>query len=96
MNKKMIFATLGKITVSEAGLMVLPLIVSLIYREWTVALSFLAAITKAYLPHFSVSGYSRGFFTSANVPPTAPIHSNTHKIMVTIFFTAFCLRGYIA
>ena len=54
MNKKMIFATLGKITVSEAGLMLLPLLVSLIYREWTVALSFLAAIALALVVGFSL------------------------------------------
>ena len=54
MNKKMIFATLGKITVSEAGLMVLPLTVSLIYREWTVALSFLAAIVLALAVGFAL------------------------------------------
>lgn len=54
MNKKMIFATLGKITVSEAGLMLLPLLVSLIYREWTVALSFLAAIALALVAGFSL------------------------------------------
>ena len=50
----MIFATLGKITVSEAGLMLLPLLVSLIYREWTVALSFLAAIALALVVGFSL------------------------------------------
>ena len=54
MNKKMIFATLGKITVSEAGLMLLPLLVSLVYREWTVALSFLAAIALALVVGFSL------------------------------------------
>ena len=54
MNKKMIFATLGKITVSEAGLMLLPLLVSLIYREWTASLSFLAAIALALVVGFSL------------------------------------------
>ncbi len=47
MNKKMIFATLGQITLSEAALMSLPLLVALIYGEWRVALSFLAAIILA-------------------------------------------------
>lgn len=49
MNKKMIFATLGKLTISEAALMLIPLTVSLLYGEWSVALSFLisALITLA-------------------------------------------------
>lgn len=40
MNKKMIFSTLGQLTLSEGGMMLLPLIAALIYGEWHVALSF--------------------------------------------------------
>ena len=47
MNKKMVFSIIGQITLAEAGFMVLPLIVSLIYSEFIVALSFLAAIAIA-------------------------------------------------
>lgn len=44
MNKKMVFSTLGQLTLSEAALMTLPLIVALIYGEIKVAASFLIAI----------------------------------------------------
>ena len=47
MNRKMIFAILGQITLSEAALMSLPLLVALIYGEWRVAISFLVAIALA-------------------------------------------------
>ena len=49
MNKKMIFATLGQLTLSEAALMILPLIVALIYGEIKVAASFLVAIGIALI-----------------------------------------------
>ena len=52
MNKRMIFSTLGKLTLSEALLMVLPLIVSLIYGEFKVALSFLITIAIAFVIGF--------------------------------------------
>jgi trk system potassium uptake protein TrkH len=54
MNKKMVFSTLGKLTVSEAVLMVFPLIVALIYRETKVALSFLIAIVIALAVGFTM------------------------------------------
>ncbi len=54
MNKKMVFSTLGKLTVSEAVLMVFPLIVALIYRETKVALSFLIAIVVALVVGFTM------------------------------------------
>ena len=44
MNTKMIFSTLGKLTVFEAVLMIFPLIVALVYSEWLSALAFLIAI----------------------------------------------------
>lgn len=44
MNKRMIFTTLGKLTVCEAVLMIFPLIVALVYSEWLSALAFLIAI----------------------------------------------------
>ena len=44
MNRKMVFFTLGQLLLIEAALMVLPLIVSLIYRETTV---FVFLITLA-------------------------------------------------
>lgn len=47
MNKRMVFSTLGKLTISEAILMTLPLIVALIYGEFQVALSFLISIAVA-------------------------------------------------
>ena len=52
MNRRMIFSTLGKLTLSEALLMVLPLIVSLIYGEFKVALSFLITIAIAFVIGF--------------------------------------------
>ena len=44
MNKKMIFSTLGKLTISEAILMIFPLIVALIYEERQSAIAFLISI----------------------------------------------------
>ncbi len=40
MNKKMVFSTLGQLTLSEAALMLLPLIVALIYGEIRTVLAF--------------------------------------------------------
>ena len=54
MNKKMVFSTLGKLTVSEAVLMIFPLIVALIYRETKVAISFLIAIGIALVVGFTM------------------------------------------
>ena len=47
MNRKMIFSTLGKLTLSEAVLMIFPLIVSLIYGELLTALAFIISIAIA-------------------------------------------------
>ena len=47
MNKKMIFSTLGKLLILEAALMLLPLLISLIYSEGMVAVSFLIGIAIA-------------------------------------------------
>lgn len=47
MNKKMVFSILGQLTLIEAGLMAFPLLVSLIYGEISVAISFLITIAIA-------------------------------------------------
>lgn len=44
MNKKMIFSTLGKLLIAESALMLLPLIVSICYKESKVSISFLITI----------------------------------------------------
>lgn len=44
MNKKMIFSTLGKLLIAESALMLLPLIVSICYKESRVSISFLITI----------------------------------------------------
>lgn len=49
MNRRMIFSTLGKLTLTEAVLMIFPLIVSLFYGEIKVAVSFLVAIGIALI-----------------------------------------------
>ena len=49
MNKRMVLSTLGQLTLSEAALMILPLIVSIIYGEDNVALSFLITIGIALI-----------------------------------------------
>ncbi len=49
MNRKMVFCTLGQLTLSEALLMVLPLIASLIYGEIHVAAAFAISIGVAAL-----------------------------------------------
>ena len=49
MNRKMVFSTLGKLTLSEAVLMLFPLIVALIYGEIKVAASFLVSIGIALI-----------------------------------------------
>lgn len=47
MNKRMVFTTLGKLTVSEAALMILPLIVAGIYGETRAAMAFGISIAVA-------------------------------------------------
>ena len=54
MNKRMIFSTLGKLTIFEAILLLLPLIVSLVYGEFLSALAFLIAIGIAVAVGFSL------------------------------------------
>lgn len=49
MNRKMVFSTLGQLTLSEAALMIAPLIVTLIYGEFKVMASFLVAIGIALI-----------------------------------------------
>lgn len=50
MNKKMVFSTLGQLTLSEALMMLLPLAVALIYGEISVAVSFgVTAVIAALL-----------------------------------------------
>ena len=49
MNKKMIFSTLGQLTLSEAVLMILPFIVALLYGEIRTAASFLISIGIALI-----------------------------------------------
>ena len=47
MNNKMIFSTLGKLLILEAALMLLPLLVSLLFGEGIVAVSFVIGIAIA-------------------------------------------------
>lgn len=47
MNKKMVFSTLGQMTLSEALMMILPLVTALIYSETRTAIAFLIAIVIA-------------------------------------------------
>lgn len=54
MNKKMIFSTLGKLIVSEAVLMIFPLITALIYGESRTAIAFVIAIGIALAVGFSL------------------------------------------
>ncbi len=54
MNKKMIFSTLGKLTISEAVLMIFPLIVSFIYNELLTALAFTITIGIALVVGFAL------------------------------------------
>lgn len=44
MNRKMVFSTLGQLTLSEAVLLIFPFITALIYRETKVAISFAITI----------------------------------------------------
>lgn len=52
MNRKMIFSTLGKLIFSEAILLLLPLIISLIYKETNSTLAFLLTIALALFVGF--------------------------------------------
>ncbi|MBO5019629.1 MAG: TrkH family potassium uptake protein, partial [Clostridia bacterium] len=49
MNRRMIVNTLGRMCQLSAALMVLPLIVALLYREYKQALCFLIAISVAFV-----------------------------------------------
>ncbi len=49
MNYRVVFNTTGKVLRIESILMILPLIVSLIYQEWTSALAFLITAGGAFL-----------------------------------------------
>lgn len=54
MNNKMIFSTLGKLTVSEAVMMIFPLITALIYGEKQTAIAFLISILIAGVVGFAL------------------------------------------
>ena len=47
MNRRMIGRTVGKITLLEAVLLVLPMLVCAIYREWLLLFAFFAAAASA-------------------------------------------------
>ena len=47
MNRRMIGRTVGKITLLEAVLLVLPMLVCAIYREWLQLFAFFAAAASA-------------------------------------------------
>ncbi len=47
MNRKAVLYTVGRITVLEGVLLLLPLLVSLYYREWQTAVAFVAAVFAA-------------------------------------------------
>lgn len=55
MNRKMVFYMIGQMIKLEAALLVLPLLVSLIYREHETALSFLITIGIALLLGFALT-----------------------------------------
>ena len=55
MNRKMIFYMIGQIIKLEAALMVLPLVVALIYKEWTGALAFLVTAAAATALGFALT-----------------------------------------
>lgn len=60
MNRKMVLNLLGKIVSVVALLMLLPLFVSLIYREFTVALSFAVTVIGALLVGGAAVFFTRG------------------------------------
>ena len=47
MNYRMIFSTVGKVALIEAGLLLLPLLTAVIYGEWWVVASFGITISVA-------------------------------------------------
>jgi len=55
MNRKMVFYMIGQMIKLEAALLVLPLLVSLIYREHETALSFLITIGIALVLGFALT-----------------------------------------
>ena len=62
MNIKMIFSTVGKVALIEAGLLALPLITALVYMEWWVAISFAITICIA----LAIYGLSKLLFQPKN------------------------------
>ena len=55
MNYRVVFNTTGKVLKIESFLMILPLIVSLIYREWTSAIAFLITVAATYIIGFMLT-----------------------------------------
>lgn len=62
MNYKMVFGTVGKVVLIEAGLLLLPLVTSLIYEEWWTAVSFGITVLIA----LGVYGLSKLLCTTKN------------------------------
>ena len=62
MNYKMVFGTVGKVILIEAGLLLLPLVTSLIYGEWWTAISFGITVLIA----LGVYGLSKLLCTTKN------------------------------
>ena len=54
MNKRMVFSTLGKLTISEAALMTFPLIVAFVYGEFLSAIAYAIAIGIALTVGFAL------------------------------------------
>ena len=85
MNYKMIFFTVGKVVLIEAGLLLLPLVTALIYQEWWVAASFAITIGIA----LGVYLLSRLCFT----PKNAIIFSKEGLIIVSLAWLTMSLIG---
>ena len=62
MNYKMVFGTVGKVVLIESGLLLLPLVTSLIYGEWWTAISFGITVLIA----LGVYGLSKLLCTTKN------------------------------
>ena len=68
MNRRMILKRVGQMLVLESILLMLPLIVSIIYREWSCVTSFSATIgVTAALGLLSLFG-ALPFFISGEIP----------------------------
>ena len=85
MNRRMVLNTVGKILKIESFMLILPLIISLIYREINIVVSFLISAIIAFAVGF--------LFTLISKPRTKVIYAREGFLIVALAWVLLSVFG---